>query len=169
MRKIPNLRKLSVSPWNDYKKILPAINGDYVASIKPNPAIFVDDVFNVELARDNLERAIQAGGEFSHIEFIMKDISTLRYKPQNLWKLGEHRHGRGTKSGTMNIPTVSLRMIRGFAELVGALTGQFAEHRVKIPRFGVSNRVGHILAFHPTLHEHLFRLGNPQFVQVARK
>jgi len=86
MRKIPNLRKLSVSPWNDYKKILPAINGDYVASIKPNPAIFVDDVFNVELARDNLERAIQAGGEFSHIEFIMKDISTLRYKPQNLWK-----------------------------------------------------------------------------------
>jgi len=85
MRKIPNLRKMSVSPWNDYGRILPAIAGDYVASIKPNPAIFVDEDFSPELGRAALEHAISAGGEYSHIEFIMKDISTVQYKPQNLW------------------------------------------------------------------------------------
>ena len=62
------------------------MNGDYVASVKPNPAIFVDDVFSPELAEANLQKAVDAGGDFSHIEFIMKDISTVRYKPQNLWK-----------------------------------------------------------------------------------
>jgi len=85
MRKIPNLRKISVSPWNDYNRILPGMNGDYVASVKPTPAIFVDEVFSPELARANLQKAVSAGGDFSHIEFIMKDISTVLYKPQNLW------------------------------------------------------------------------------------
>ena len=86
MRRIPNLRKVSVSPWNDYDRILPSINGDYVASVKPTPAVFVDDVFSRDQARANLRRAIDAGGDFSHIEIIMKDISTVRYRPQNLWE-----------------------------------------------------------------------------------
>ena len=89
MRKISNLRKISVSPWNDYKRILPDLNGQYVASIKPNPAIFVDEIFSPELAKDNLEKAVNAGGDFSHIELIMKDISTVRYRPQNLWLWSE--------------------------------------------------------------------------------
>lgn len=89
MRKIPNLRKISVSPWNDYGRILPAMAGDYVASVKPNPAIFVSDVFSEEEARSNLEKALAAGGDYSHIEFIMKDISTVRYRPQNLWRWSE--------------------------------------------------------------------------------
>lgn len=89
MRKIPNLRKISVSPWNDYKKILPEIQGKWVASVKPNPAIFVDLPFSPEKAKNNLEMALNAGENFSHIEFIMKDISTVNYQPQNLWKWAE--------------------------------------------------------------------------------
>jgi hypothetical protein len=89
MRKIPNLRKISVSPWNDYGRILPDMNGRYVASIKPNPAIFVDEVFSPELAKANIQKAVDAGGDFSHIELIMKDISTVRYRPQNLWLWSE--------------------------------------------------------------------------------
>jgi hypothetical protein len=89
MRKISNLRKISVSPWNDYGRILPDMNGQYVASIKPNPAIFVDEVFSPELAKANIQEAVDAGGDFSHIELIMKDISTVRYRPQNLWLWAE--------------------------------------------------------------------------------
>jgi hypothetical protein len=89
LRKIPNLRKVSVSPWNDLTRILPALAGDYAASVKPSPAIFVDDGFSREAAKDTLEKAIAAGGDDSHIEFIMKDISTVRYKPQNLWTWSE--------------------------------------------------------------------------------
>lgn len=89
LRKIPNLRKVSVSPWNDYGRILPAIGGDYVASVKPTPAVFAGDSWSEEAARENLERALRAGGDFSHIEFIMKDISTVERKPRNLWAWAE--------------------------------------------------------------------------------
>jgi len=85
LRKIPNLRKVSVSPWNDYNRILPALGKDYVASIKPNPAVFATDAFDPVQARENLQKALDAGKGFSNIEFIMKDISTVRYKPQHLW------------------------------------------------------------------------------------
>lgn len=88
LRKIPNLRKVSVSPWNDLNRILPAFAGDYAASIKPSPAIFADG-FSPEAVKDTLEKAIAAGGDDSHIEFIMKDISTVCYKPQNLWAWSE--------------------------------------------------------------------------------
>lgn len=89
MRRIPNLRKVSVSPWNDYTRVLPGIAGEWVASIKPNPAVFVEHPFDDSAARAPLEAAIRAGGDFSHIEFIMKDISTVHYKPQNLWRWSE--------------------------------------------------------------------------------
>jgi len=85
LRKIPNLRKVTVSPWNDYKRILPDLGGDYVSSIKPNPAIFARDGWNPGEARDLLAGALEAAGDKCHMEFIMKDISTVRYRPQILW------------------------------------------------------------------------------------
>jgi len=89
LRRIPNLRKVSVSPWNDYDKILPAIGGDYVASVKPNPAVFAGESWSPELARENILKALRAGGDFSHIELIMKDISTVSYQPRRLWEWAE--------------------------------------------------------------------------------
>lgn len=85
IRKIRNLRKVTVSPWNDYQRILPELGADYVASIKPNPAIFAMENWNPQEARVNLESALKAGGTHGQIEFIMKDISTVRYDPSRLW------------------------------------------------------------------------------------
>jgi hypothetical protein len=86
LKRIPNLRKVSVSPWNNYQKILPGLGTDYVASVKPNPAIFAEEGWNPKEARQNLQNALDAGEGKSHIEFIMKDISTVRYRPQLLWE-----------------------------------------------------------------------------------
>jgi hypothetical protein len=86
IRKIPNLRKVTVSPWNDYRRILPELGADYVASVKPNPAIFATDAWNPLEAQKNLVNAIEAGEGVTPIEFIMKDISTVQYHPQRLWK-----------------------------------------------------------------------------------
>lgn len=86
LKRIPNLRKISVSPWNDYKIIMPALGQDYVASVKPNPAVFADDHWDPQNAEKPLRAAIEAGEGASHIEFIMKDISTVRYRPQLLWE-----------------------------------------------------------------------------------
>ncbi|MDR1292030.1 MAG: hypothetical protein LBJ91_01340 [Clostridiales Family XIII bacterium] len=84
--RIPNLRKVSVSPWCDSKEAVRAIEGRYVMSRKPSPAIFVPQPFDIDAAerqlREFLDPAKEAGG---HTEIIMKDISTVVKKPEHLW------------------------------------------------------------------------------------
>ena len=46
LRRIRNLRKISVSPWNDFDRIVREVGGDYVLSFKPSPAIFVEEAWN---------------------------------------------------------------------------------------------------------------------------
>jgi hypothetical protein len=86
MKKIPNLRKISISPWNDLERVVKEVGGDYVLSRKPNPAIFIDDAWNPQKARDELKEVLDRAGKGCHIEFIMKDISTVRYGPERLWE-----------------------------------------------------------------------------------
>jgi hypothetical protein len=85
LRRIPNLRKVSMSPWVDVGKGAEEIGTDYVFSYKPSPAIFAEDRWRPELARralcDVLDRA-----RGCRIEIIMKDISTVRYEPRRLWE-----------------------------------------------------------------------------------
>ena len=47
IRSIPNLRKISMSPWANVEKMVEEVNGDYVISHKPNPAVFATDNWNV--------------------------------------------------------------------------------------------------------------------------
>jgi hypothetical protein len=89
MRKIPNLRKISVSPWNDLDRVVREVGGDYVLSRKPNPAIFVEETWNPQKARAELTEVLDHAGDGCHVEFIMKDISTVRYKPERLWEWAE--------------------------------------------------------------------------------
>ena len=87
LKKIPNLRKISVSPWNDMEKMAEQMAGDYVFSHKPNPAILAPDSWNPGLAREELESMLQTTRKKGcHVETIMKDISTVRYQPQRLWE-----------------------------------------------------------------------------------
>jgi hypothetical protein len=85
LKRIPNLRKVSCSPWNNTRKIIDALGSDYVISRKPNPAIFAATAFDPVQARKEIrDFLIQTEGN-CHIEMIMKDISTVRYDPQRLW------------------------------------------------------------------------------------
>jgi len=86
LRRIPNLRKFSVSYWNDLDRIVSGVAGDYVLSYKPTPAIFAEDVFNPSKAREDLERLVRKADGACHLEIIMKDISTVCYEPQRLWE-----------------------------------------------------------------------------------
>ena len=85
LRKIPNLRKISVSPWNNFERVIREIAGDYVFSFKPSPAIFVDETWSPEKARAYLTGVLDKARGTCHVEIIMKDVSTVRYRPQNLW------------------------------------------------------------------------------------
>ena len=85
LRRIPNLRKISVSPWCNTDRTVQRIGRDYVISRKPNPAILAEDRWNLDRARQDLiEFLDKARG--CHAELIMKDISTVRYQPQRLWQ-----------------------------------------------------------------------------------
>jgi len=86
LKRIPNLRKVSCSPWNNTRQAIDELGSDYVISRKPNPAIFIGDKFDEDLARKEIREFLNQAEGQCHIEFIMKDISTVQYDPQRLWR-----------------------------------------------------------------------------------
>ncbi len=85
LRRIPNLRKISVSPWCDTAHVVAKIGRDYVMSRKPSPAILAEDRWHPERAKQDLCEFLDAA-RGCHVELIMKDVSTVRYQPQRLWE-----------------------------------------------------------------------------------
>ena len=83
MDRIPRLRKISMSPWADPNVAAPRARGKYVLSFKPNPAVFAGDTFPEDRARADL-RDMLGKAEGCATELIMKDISTVRGKPQHV-------------------------------------------------------------------------------------
>ena len=86
LRRIPNLRKISASPWCNVERLVEKVGGDYILSRKPNPAVLAGDVWHPEWARDDMRSFLEKAGRPCHVELIMKDISTVRYQPQRLWE-----------------------------------------------------------------------------------
>lgn len=86
LQKIPNLRKISVSPWAKLDTIVNEVGNKYVLSIKPSPAIFAGGNWNAASARKYLEETMEITRGLCHVEFIMKDISTVSYDPKRLWE-----------------------------------------------------------------------------------
>jgi len=87
LRTIPNLRRVSISPWTDLEKAAPQIRGEFVLSIKVNPEILARDAWHPEQAREELETKMKiAKAHNCQAEVIMKDISTVRHEPQRLWE-----------------------------------------------------------------------------------
>ena len=85
LRRIPNLRKISVSPWCKTDRVVQQIGRDYVMSRKPNPAVLAQDPWNSARAQQDLREFLEKS-RGCHVELIMKDISTVRYQPQRLWE-----------------------------------------------------------------------------------
>jgi len=86
LRRIPNLRKVSASPWCNTRKIVGGIGTDYVISHKLNPAILTEDSWDPVQARKNIRDFLDVTEGQCHVELIMKDISTVRYAPKRLWE-----------------------------------------------------------------------------------
>ncbi len=85
LKTIPNLRKVSISPWAHLERMVENSNGKYVLSYKPNPAIFAVDQWNPDAAREDLREVLEKT-KGCVVEIIMKDISTVQYQPQRLWE-----------------------------------------------------------------------------------
>lgn len=85
VKKIPNLRKISITPWADINRAAEAVGGDYVISAKPNPANLPFAEKNPALIRQEIRSLIEACRKNgTPCEILLKDISTADYNLKNL-------------------------------------------------------------------------------------
>jgi hypothetical protein len=86
VRQLPNVRKISMSPWVNEERGAAAIGRDYVYSRKPSPALVATETFHPDDVRADLQATIDVCARHGcPLELILKDISTVRYEPQRLW------------------------------------------------------------------------------------
>ncbi len=87
VRMIPNVRKVSMSPWVNEERGAAEIRRDFVYSRKPSPALLATDRFSPEKVRADLAATRAVCQKYGcPLEFILKDISTVRYEPQRLFE-----------------------------------------------------------------------------------
>jgi hypothetical protein len=83
-KRFKNLRKIGVSPWANEESSAEQIGGGYVYARKPNPANVALQT-NPEVVRAEAKKTIEICLKYNTpYEMVLKDISTVSYKPQNL-------------------------------------------------------------------------------------
>ena len=78
---IPNLRRISISPWCDRRISAERLGGDYVFSWKPNPARLAMEAFDEELIRRETRETLEIAKD-CRVEIVMKDTHTCRGEPE---------------------------------------------------------------------------------------
>ena len=84
IKKIPNLRRVSVSPWADVKDMAEKLQDQYIFSLKPHPGYLAVSPIDEDFIRHGLREALKiTKANHCHVEIIMKDNHTLANNPQN--------------------------------------------------------------------------------------
>lgn len=84
---IPNLRKVSITPWADVNVAAEAIGGKYVLSSKPNPASVAVDRLDRNQLRKEIKTILDACRRNGcACDLVLKDISTCNGRPQNIFE-----------------------------------------------------------------------------------
>ena len=88
--RMPNIRKISCSPWSDRENFAANLPSRCIMSNKPNPALLAGPSFDEDAVRADLRRTIRAARKHGlRLELILKDISTVKYEPERLWRWAE--------------------------------------------------------------------------------
>jgi len=80
LRKIPNLRRIAVSPFADAPRCAEQIGTDYVISYRPSPADMVSYGFDEDRIRKILTRDLSACKE-CYVDITLKDVETVQSDP----------------------------------------------------------------------------------------
>ncbi len=83
LKRIPNLARISVSPWADEKFMAEATGRDYVFSRKPNPSMISTSIFDENAIRADIRKTLDVA-QHCRLEIIMKDVHTLNNEPERL-------------------------------------------------------------------------------------
>ncbi|MFO7612999.1 MAG: hypothetical protein R6W99_11080, partial [Clostridia bacterium] len=85
--RLPNLRKISVTPWADVNVAAEAIGGGYVLSSKPNPAKVAVGRLDVDDLRKEIGTILDACRKNDcSCDIVLKDISSCGNRPGNIFE-----------------------------------------------------------------------------------
>ncbi|MCY2930134.1 MAG: hypothetical protein NTV86_11700 [Planctomycetota bacterium] len=85
IRKIRNVRMISVSPWAQVEMAAESMGRDFVMARKNNPSFVAMDAFEGRLVVDEVKATLRAtAASGTPCAFILKDITTVRNEPQRL-------------------------------------------------------------------------------------
>ena len=84
VRSIPNLRRVTVSPWSDPESMAEILDKNYVYCRKINPAYMATSVMDEESARAELRNTFRATKKRGcPVEVMLRDVMTLSWNPGN--------------------------------------------------------------------------------------
>jgi len=83
LRRLPNLRRIAVTPFADVAKCAEHIQDDYVFSWRPNPTDMVCCGFKPDLIRKIVREAMEAA-KGCHVDITLKDVQTVENEPDRL-------------------------------------------------------------------------------------
>jgi len=84
-KRFKNLRKISITPWANPERAAEQMGGDFVMAAKPNPAFVGLPTFDPAPVEREIAGYIEACMRHgTPCEFVLKDISTIANRPENL-------------------------------------------------------------------------------------
>lgn len=83
VQRFPRLRRVSVSPWADLKKMAEYLGDKYIYSLKPSPTDLATPQIDEEYIRKKLRKALEIT-KGCRVEVIMKDNHTIGGNPNNV-------------------------------------------------------------------------------------
>ncbi len=83
VKKLPRLRRISISPWADLEISAESLEDNFVFSYKPNPSVLAALTLDEELVRNQLREAVRVT-EGCVLEMVMKDTHTVNRQPERI-------------------------------------------------------------------------------------
>jgi hypothetical protein len=82
-RCLPNLRRVSVSPWCDREQAAAELTDSYLYAYKANPALICGPEAHLAAAQRELRETMDIARD-CHLELIMKDTHTFHKDPRRI-------------------------------------------------------------------------------------
>jgi hypothetical protein len=85
IKRIPRLRKVTVSPWSNVEEMAEKLGSSYVYTRKVNPADIAQPTIDEEQIRKGLRETLKATSRNQcRVEILMRDVMTLSGNPENI-------------------------------------------------------------------------------------
>lgn len=87
IEKIPNLRKVSITPWANINIAAEAIGNRFVVAAKPNPSTVAVGALDKEHLKVEIKTILDACVKNGcSLDLVLKDISTCSHRPENIFE-----------------------------------------------------------------------------------